>query len=157
MTSCIDSPRNSEAFDSPKTQRTASIILDLPQPFGPTTPTSWPGTWKLVGSTKDLNPDNLMEVKRTLSTVLIKVSGKQPRRTQNSWKREKSSREASIIAFSFICVDMEKLQNTNITPSGCEVPCFADGVNNPPALLLYIMQTARFSPSNTFFLPFITT
>src|SRR3954467_15412430 len=67
ITSCIDSPRSSDAFDSPSTQRTASIILDFPQPFGPTTPTSWPGTWKLVGSTKDLNPDNLIEVKRTLA------------------------------------------------------------------------------------------
>src|SRR5439155_10753177 len=76
ITSCIDSPRNSEALDSPRTQRTASIILDLPQPFGPTTPTNWPGTWKLVGSTKDLNPDNLMEVKRTLSTVPIKIGRK---------------------------------------------------------------------------------
>src|SRR4029077_9584836 len=64
ITSCIDSPRNSDALDSPNTQRTASMMLDLPQPLGPTTPTSWPGTWKLVGSTKDLNPDNLMDVKR---------------------------------------------------------------------------------------------
>jgi hypothetical protein len=44
ITSCIDSPRNSEAFDSPSTQRTESITLDLPQPFGPTTPTSCPGS-----------------------------------------------------------------------------------------------------------------
>src|SRR5690606_42137317 len=41
ITSCMDSPRSSEAFASPSTQRTASIILDLPQPFGPTTPTNW--------------------------------------------------------------------------------------------------------------------
>jgi len=40
MTSCIDSPRSSEAFDSPSTQRTASMMFDLPQPLGPTTPTS---------------------------------------------------------------------------------------------------------------------
>src|SRR5919112_5946822 len=70
MTSCIDSPRSSDAFDSPSTQRTASMILDLPQPLGPTTPTSCPGTWKLVGSTKDLNPDNLMEDSRTLVRLL---------------------------------------------------------------------------------------
>src|SRR6478736_3616492 len=70
ITSCIDSPRSSEALDSPSTQRTASMMLDLPHPFGPTTPTSWPGTWKLVGSTNDLNPDNLMEDRRTFSTVL---------------------------------------------------------------------------------------
>jgi hypothetical protein len=36
----MDSPRNSDAFDSPSTQRTASMMFDLPQPFGPTTPTN---------------------------------------------------------------------------------------------------------------------
>jgi hypothetical protein len=66
MTSCIDSPRSSAARDSPSTQRTASMMLDLPQPFGPTMPTSWPGTWKLVGSTKDLKPASLIEERRTL-------------------------------------------------------------------------------------------
>jgi hypothetical protein len=60
------------------------MMLDLPQPFGPTTPTNWPGTWKLVGSTKDLNPDNLMEVKRTLSSALIKVGKKNSRHSYNS-------------------------------------------------------------------------
>ena len=65
MTSCMDSPRNSLALLSPKTQRTASMMLDFPQPLGPTTPTSWPGNRKLVGSAKDLNPDNLMELRRT--------------------------------------------------------------------------------------------
>ena len=65
ITSCMDSPRNSEALVSPSTQRTASIIFDLPQPFGPTTPTSWLGTGITVASTKDLKPDNLIWVKRT--------------------------------------------------------------------------------------------
>ena len=40
MTSCMDSPRSSLALLSPSTQRTASMMLDLPQPLGPTTPTS---------------------------------------------------------------------------------------------------------------------
>jgi hypothetical protein len=35
ITSCIDSPRSCLALDSPSTQRTASITLDLPQPLGP--------------------------------------------------------------------------------------------------------------------------
>src|SRR5512141_1923519 len=65
ITSCIDSPRSAEAFDSPSTQRTASITLDLPQPFGPTMPTSCPGVPMEVGSTKDLNPDSLICVRRT--------------------------------------------------------------------------------------------
>jgi len=34
ITSCMLAPRSSRAFDSPNTQRTASITFDLPQPFG---------------------------------------------------------------------------------------------------------------------------
>src|ERR1700682_431636 len=64
ITSCMCSPRNCFADDSPSTQRTASITLDLPHPFGPTTPTSCPGTAMDVGSTKDLKPESLTEVRR---------------------------------------------------------------------------------------------
>lgn len=56
ITSIIDSPRKFLAELSPITQRTASIILDLPQPLGPTTATNWLGKGIIVGSTKDLNP-----------------------------------------------------------------------------------------------------
>ena len=38
------------------TQRTASTRLDLPQPFGPTTPVRPGSISKSVGSTKDLKP-----------------------------------------------------------------------------------------------------
>src|SRR5690606_13190855 len=48
------------------TQRTASMMLDLPQPLGPTTPTSWPGSRKLVGSANDLKPESLIELSRTM-------------------------------------------------------------------------------------------
>ena len=41
---------------SPITQRSASTRLDLPQPFGPTTPVRPCSMWKSVGSTKDLKP-----------------------------------------------------------------------------------------------------
>src|SRR5215470_11995240 len=41
---------------SPITQRSASTRLDLPQPFGPTTPVSPGSMWKSVGSTNDLKP-----------------------------------------------------------------------------------------------------
>src|ERR671911_1289002 len=41
---------------SPITQRSASTRLDLPQPFGPTTPVSPGSIGKSVGSTKDLKP-----------------------------------------------------------------------------------------------------
>ncbi len=54
MMSCIDSPRNSEALDSPRIQRTVSMMLDLPQPFGPTIPTSWPGDLKIGGVNEKL-------------------------------------------------------------------------------------------------------
>ena len=64
ITSCMCSPRSCRAEDSPSTQRTASITFDLPQPLGPTTPTSCPGTAMLVGSTKDLKPESLTEVRR---------------------------------------------------------------------------------------------
>src|SRR5690348_113626 len=64
MTSCIDSPRSADAFDSPSTQRTASMTFDLPQPFGPTMPTSWPGVPIDVGSTNDLKPESLICVSR---------------------------------------------------------------------------------------------
>src|SRR6476620_1590473 len=64
MTSCIDSPRSADAFDSPSTQRTASMTLDLPQPLGPTMPTSCPGVAMVVGSTNDLNPASLIWVRR---------------------------------------------------------------------------------------------
>jgi hypothetical protein len=60
ITSCMLSPRSSLAFDSPSTHRTASMMLDLPQPLGPTTPTRWPGSWNVVGSAKDLKPDSLI-------------------------------------------------------------------------------------------------
>src|SRR5947208_9068722 len=69
MTSCMCSPRSCLAEDSPSTQRTASMTLDLPHPLGPTTPTSWPGTAMVVGSTKDLKPDSLTDV--SLNGVLL--------------------------------------------------------------------------------------
>src|SRR5689334_20555170 len=64
MTSCIDSPRSADAFDSPSTQRTASMTFDLPQPLGPTMPTSLPGVAIVVGSTNDLKPASLIWVRR---------------------------------------------------------------------------------------------
>src|ERR1700704_6631184 len=51
---------------SPMTQRSASTRLDLPQPFGPTTPVSPCSIWKSVGSTNDLNPS-----RRSLLSFII--------------------------------------------------------------------------------------
>ncbi len=64
MTSCIESPRKAEALDSPRTQRTASIIFDLPQPLGPTMPTRSCDMEIAMGSTNDLNPASLICARR---------------------------------------------------------------------------------------------
>ena len=58
--SAIESPLKFLADISPITHRTASIIFDLPHPFGPTTPDISLGKEIFVGSTKDLKPDRLM-------------------------------------------------------------------------------------------------
>src|SRR3546814_10875969 len=60
ITSVSESPRRRLAVLSPITQRTASMMLDLPQPFGPTTPVMLVGRCSVVGSTKDLKPDSLI-------------------------------------------------------------------------------------------------
>lgn len=91
ITSCMLSPRSSLALLSPSTQRTASMMLDLPQPFGPTTPTSCPGSMKLVGSANDLKPESLMEVRRTgqaegaWSKDNSEQQRKSPRKLQATW------------------------------------------------------------------------
>src|SRR5476651_1271504 len=64
MTSVIDSPRRFFAELSPITQRTASMMLDLPQPLGPTTAAMLLGKLTVVGSTNDLNPASLMHLRR---------------------------------------------------------------------------------------------
>jgi hypothetical protein len=69
MTSAIESPRKCFAEISPITQRTASMMLDLPQPFGPTTPVRLLGKVTVVGSTKDLKPAIFSLVKRIVHAV----------------------------------------------------------------------------------------
>src|SRR6478735_2764287 len=76
MTSIIESPRSADARVSPSTQRTASMTLDLPQPLGPTMPTSCPGTWIEVGSTNDLNPESLIWVRRTEACFVLEFEGR---------------------------------------------------------------------------------
>src|SRR5689334_17326169 len=66
MTSVIDSPRRFFAELSRITQRTASMMFDLPQPLGPTTAAMLLGKFTVVGSTKDFNPASLMHLSRTL-------------------------------------------------------------------------------------------
>ena len=64
ITSVSESPRRRLAELSPITQRTASMMFDLPQPFGPTTPVMLVGRCSTVGSTNDLKPDSLMVERR---------------------------------------------------------------------------------------------
>ncbi len=61
ITSDIESDLKFFAEDSPSTHLTASITFDLPQPFGPTTPTRLESRLIIVESTKDLKPDSFME------------------------------------------------------------------------------------------------
>src|SRR5476651_565056 len=56
ITSSIEDARMDLYEDSPITQRSASTKLDLPQPFGPTTPVRPGSIRKSVGSTNDLKP-----------------------------------------------------------------------------------------------------
>src|SRR5690606_10268238 len=70
ITSVMDSPRRYLAELSPITQRTASMILDLPQPFGPTTAVRFVGNGTVVGSTNDLKPASLMDFSRISRALL---------------------------------------------------------------------------------------
>ena len=64
MTSVRASPRNCRAELSPMTQRTASMMFDLPHPLGPTMAQRFPGKVTVVGSTKDLKPASLICLSR---------------------------------------------------------------------------------------------
>jgi hypothetical protein len=59
ITSAIESPRRCLAEISPITQRTASMMLDLPQPFGPTTPVRLVGRCSVVGIDEGLEAGQL--------------------------------------------------------------------------------------------------
>src|SRR5690606_14235741 len=64
ITSAIESPRSVLAELSPSPQRIASMILDFPQPFGPTTPIKLLGNLTVVGTTKVLKPASLILLRR---------------------------------------------------------------------------------------------
>src|SRR5688572_19187683 len=78
MTSVSESPRSRLAELSPMTQRTASMMLDLPQPLGPTTPVMLVGRWSVVGSTKDLKPESLIVDRRMRRSFGPCVRGAKP-------------------------------------------------------------------------------
>src|SRR3954465_3794378 len=63
MMSCIDWPRIASGDCSPSAHSTASVMLDLPDPFGPTT-TDTPGeNCSRVRSGNDLKPRRVIELR----------------------------------------------------------------------------------------------
>src|SRR5690606_10973135 len=76
ITSVSESPRSRLAELSPITQRTASMMFDLPQPLGPTTPVMLVGRCSVVGSTKDLNPESLIVDRRMRRSLASAAHGR---------------------------------------------------------------------------------
>src|SRR3954453_15860906 len=65
ITSCIDWPRTASGDCSPSAHNTASVTLDLPEPFGPTI-TDTPGeNSRRVRSGKDLKPFSVSDLRCT--------------------------------------------------------------------------------------------
>src|SRR5690606_5628327 len=79
ITSVSESPRRRLAELSPMTQRTASMMFDLPQPFGPTMPVMLVGRCSTVGSTKDLKPASLIVERRMRRFSGRPGQGRRPR------------------------------------------------------------------------------
>ncbi len=89
-------PRIAVGLFSPITQRSASSRLDLPQPFGPTTPVRPSAMIRSVGSTKLLNPLRRSLVKRTRKRpAMIPLEGKSA-----TGGAEESTRRPQICGFS---------------------------------------------------------
>src|SRR5690606_11941613 len=76
ITSVSESPRRRLAELSPITLRTASMMFDLPQPLGPTTPVMLVGRWSVVGSTNDLKPESLIVDRRMRRSVASAAHGR---------------------------------------------------------------------------------
>src|SRR3712207_2566576 len=72
MTSCIDCPRTASGDCSPIAQSTASVTLDLPEPFGPTTTEMPVPKSSRVRSGKDLKPLSVSDLRCT-SVLLVGV------------------------------------------------------------------------------------
>src|SRR3712207_4322027 len=73
MTSCIDWPRTASGDCSPIAHRTASVTLDLPEPFGPTTTEMPVPKSRRVRSGKDLKPLSVSDLRCT-SVLLVGVA-----------------------------------------------------------------------------------
>src|ERR1700760_3417290 len=75
ITSSMPPARMALAELAPITQRRASSRLDLPQPFGPTTPVTPGSIRNSVGSTKDLKPVRCSRWKGTGALVAFLLLG----------------------------------------------------------------------------------
>src|SRR5882757_3119788 len=75
ITSCIDWPRTASGDCSPIAHSTASVTLDLPEPFGPTT-TLTPGPKsRRVRSGNDLKPFRVSDFRRIAGLPLQFLDG----------------------------------------------------------------------------------
>src|SRR3954471_7430453 len=81
MTSAISPPRKALADCSPSTQRMASEIFDLPQPFGPTMAETPGMKLSVVLSAKDLNPRAVRLFKYMVVTIGKRVARRQEKTT----------------------------------------------------------------------------
>src|SRR5207237_10437484 len=75
MTSAISPPRIDLADCSPKTQRTASQTLDLPQPLGPTMAVTPSWKLKIVLSANDLKPKRSSDC-RSMSRLSLGIGAR---------------------------------------------------------------------------------
>ncbi len=102
ITSRIAEPRTACGLCSPSAQRTASVMLDLPEPFGPTI-TLTPGVKvSRVRSGNDLNPFRLIDfryISRSLSGRKARARAGRDRRAQ---RRRSSARSAAACSASFL-------------------------------------------------------
>ena len=78
MTSSMPEARRLLNELSPITQRSASTRLDLPQPFGPTTPVRPGSIRKSVGSTKVLKPTRRRRVSFMRRACAVAAAGREP-------------------------------------------------------------------------------
>src|SRR5215203_4399717 len=78
MTSSIFPPRSVFAPCSPITQLRASTMLDLPEPFGPTTQVMPGSKFRVVADAKDLNPRKVRLLRYNVPPLDGVSSGEDP-------------------------------------------------------------------------------
>src|SRR5437667_1628348 len=82
MTSSIFRPRMSRAWPEPSTHLTASTMLVLPEPLGPTMAVTPPSNWISVCRAKVLKPSNCRDLRNKLAGRLADVGVNRPSSTR---------------------------------------------------------------------------